>query len=76
MTSLDSASRLIATALDLQSLPGPDDGMDTLPAWSSLGHVRIVMEMETILGRVLTAEEIVSRYSVRSVAQILSDHEG
>ncbi len=76
MTSLDSASRLIATALDLQSLPGPDERMDTLPAWSSLGHVRIVMELEATLGRVLTAEEIVSLYSVRSVAKILGSDRG
>jgi DNA ligase-1 len=44
--------RLVAEALKLQGAAiGLDDGMETLPAWDSLGHMNIVMALEAALAR-------------------------
>ena len=50
----------------------PDDAaIDSLPAWDSLGHMRIAAEIERRLGRMLSTEEIAGLLDLTSVAKIL-----
>lgn len=72
MSMLDDAARLVARALDIQAEIGPDESIATLPAWTSLGHVRVVLELEEALGRSLATEEVVGIDSVAAVAALLA----
>ena len=47
---------------------GPDAGVETLPQWDSIGHINIILEIETELGRKLLPEEIAGISSVADVA--------
>lgn len=71
-----TAMALVARALDIQGAVSPEDDMLSLPAWTSLTHVKLIMEIEAALGRELSAEEIGSIDSVRSVAALLGDPGG
>ncbi|HEX4297934.1 MAG TPA: hypothetical protein VHZ56_07910 [Devosia sp.] len=71
MTTDADATSLVARALDVQGAVSIDDTMATLPAWTSLSHVRLVLEIEAALGREITADEIASIDSVRAVARLL-----
>jgi acyl carrier protein len=72
MSTLDDAARLVARALDIQAEIGPHESIATLPAWTSLGHVRVVLELEEALGRSLATEEVVGIDSVAAVAALLA----
>lgn len=65
------ACSLVSRALGTTDV-GIVDDLQTVPGWDSLGHMAIVAELETQLGRSLTAEQIVSIGSVRDVAAILA----
>ncbi len=65
-------AELVARALDIQGSVSLEDDMSSLPAWTSLTHVRLILEIEAALGRTLTAEEIGSIDSVRAVAAVLA----
>lgn len=65
------AAALTARALDIQREIGIDDTMATLPAWNSLAHIRLILELEAEIGRALEADEIASLDSVRAVAAVL-----
>jgi acyl carrier protein len=71
MTAEDRARTLTARALEIQGEIDPGASVATLAAWDSLGHTRLVFELEAALGRTLSSEEIVSIDSVRAVAKIL-----
>ncbi len=53
-----NATALVARALDIQGQVLLDDDMASLPAWTSLTHVKLILEIEAALGRQLSAEEI------------------
>lgn len=63
------ARKAVANALKCSlDAVGPDAGVDTLPQWDSIGHVNIILEVETELGRKLSSEEIAGIGSVADVA--------
>lgn len=63
------ARKAIANALKCSlDLIGPDAGVDTLPQWDSIGHVNIILEVESELGRKLLPEEIAGISSVADLA--------
>lgn len=43
-----------------------------LPGWDSLGHMRIILALETRIGRELTTDEIISIRTVRELSEFLS----
>lgn len=47
---------------------GPEAGVDNMAEWDSIGHVNIILEVETDLGRKLLPEEIAGISSVADVA--------
>ncbi|ODT15750.1 MAG: hypothetical protein ABS35_30525 [Kaistia sp. SCN 65-12] len=62
---------LVARALDIQGAVSATDDMNSLAAWSSLSHARLVLEVEAELGRQLTGEEVAGIVSVAAVARLL-----
>ena len=53
------ARKAVANALKCSlDAVGSDASVETLPQWDSIGHVNIILEVETELGRKLLAEEI------------------
>jgi acyl carrier protein len=72
VTAETRAAAIIARAFNIQGEVPPDADMATLPAWDSMNHVTLLMEIEAELGRPLRAEEIGSIDSVRSIARLLT----
>ncbi len=70
---LEAARSLVARALErpLETI-APNGSLDTIPAWDSLGHVRILLEIEAETGRMLDSELIAGLRSVRDVWRILA----
>jgi acyl carrier protein len=69
---LNEARGLVAVALGLSIDDVPSDGdADKVPGWDSLSHVRLVLSLETKLGRTLVPEEIIRLRSVRAGADVL-----
>lgn len=71
MNSEIRAAAVIARAFNIQGEVPPDADMASLPAWDSMNHVNLLLEIEKELGRPLRAEEIGSIDSVRSIARLL-----
>ncbi|HEV2513903.1 MAG TPA: hypothetical protein VGV07_01525 [Devosia sp.] len=71
MSSELRAAGLVARALDIQASVSVNDDMNSLAAWSSLAHARLVLELEAELGRQLTGEEVAGIISVAAVARLL-----
>ncbi len=70
---LATAQRLIASVLEVPEAHVPGDAtLDTLEAWDSLGHLRIVQKIEGVIGSELSGEQVVSIDSVQDVARLLA----
>ncbi len=70
MTPETRAAQTVARALGIQGEVPPDADMATLPAWDSMTHVALLLEIEQELGRPLAAEEVAAIDSVRAVARL------
>lgn len=71
MNSEIRAAAVIARAFNIQGEVAPDADMASLPAWDSMNHVALLLEIEKELGRPLRSEEIGTIDSVRSIARLL-----
>ncbi len=69
---IEAARSLVARALErpLETIPC-DGSLETIPAWDSLGHVRILLEIEAETGRMLDSDVIAAMRSVMDVARAL-----
>jgi acyl carrier protein len=71
----DFASRardLLADALELDPGEiGEEASVDTVGAWTSLGHMRLVLALEQELGRELDPESIVGISTLKDVESLL-----
>lgn len=67
-----AAAGLVANALGLglRTVP-PDARMGEFEPWDSLGHLRIMLELEAALGRQLAAAEAVRIESVEDITEML-----
>jgi acyl carrier protein len=65
LTARKTVAKALKCGLDAV---GPDASVETLPQWDSIGHVNIILEVETDLGRKLLPEEIAGIGSVADVA--------
>ena len=72
MTAEERATRLVGRALSIQGAVGIEDDMASLPAWDSMTHMALLLEIEAELGRPLSGDEIGSIDSVRAVAALLA----
>jgi acyl carrier protein len=71
MTTEIRAAAIIARAFNIQGEVSVDADMASLPAWDSMNHVALLLEIEKELGRPLSSDEIASIDSVRSIARLL-----
>ena len=70
--SLDRARSLLAGVLGLDtSQVGDTAGMNTLAAWDSLAHVRLLLRLEKEAGRTLGPDEALSIRDVGGIARLL-----
>ena len=70
--ALEPARGLLAEALGLPASAVPDEAaVGTLPAWDSLGHVKVIVAVEARLGRQLEPEQLVTIRSLADVAGAL-----
>lgn len=73
MTNRIAAVDLIARALERGGAEIPAEGtVENVPGWDSLGHVKIIMTLESELGRMLAPDEIASLRGVADVDRILT----
>ena len=71
MTEEIRAAALVARAFNIQGEVSAEADMASLPAWDSMNHVTLLLEIEKELGRPLRSEEVASIDSVRSIARLL-----
>ena len=72
MTDLSLVQRIFADSLGLASEAVNESlSLETCAAWDSLAHFRVVMAIETQLGRSLTPTEILSISDLASVVTLL-----
>lgn len=72
--SVTAAREIIADALEISTdeVDG-DASIDTLDAWTSLGHMRLILALEEKLGKQLDPAAIVEIANLNDVAAILND---
>lgn len=68
------AREIIADALEIstEEVDG-DASIETLDAWTSLGHMRLILALEEKLGKQLDPAAIVEIANIEDVAAILSE---
>ncbi|RYH03710.1 MAG: hypothetical protein EON57_09530 [Alphaproteobacteria bacterium] len=71
-TAETRAAAVIARAFNIQGDVAPDADMASLPAWDSMNHVTLLLELEKELGRPLRSEEIGGIDSVKSIARLFA----
>lgn len=63
---------LLAGVLEMSAAELPEvAGIDTVAAWDSLAHMRLVARLEEMLGRELTAEEMLALDGVAAIDALL-----
>ena len=73
--AMDEARQLVASALERAVEEVACDGaLGEVAGWDSLGHMHIVLKLESALGRTLRPDEILSLTSVADVAALLARH--
>ena len=75
MTTLEEARILVADALKrpVHEIT-PDVALGSAAGWDSLGHMRIVLSLESHLKRTLSADEIIQLKSVPDIAALLEKY--
>ena len=67
------AKLLLAAAFEVTPDEIPDNAsIETYEPWDSLGHVKVIMRVEEVLGRALETEEVVSIFDLYSIAGLLA----
>lgn len=71
--SVTAARQIIADALEISAdeVDG-DASIDTLDAWTSLGHMRLILALEEKLGKQLDPAAIVDIANLNDVVAILN----
>lgn len=72
MTPEMRAAAIVARAFNIQGEVAPEADMASLPAWDSMNHVALMLEVEQELGRKLAPEEMVTIDSVRAIARLFA----
>lgn len=71
------ARGLLADALELTTGELPDDAsIETLDAWTSLGHMRLILGIEASLAIQLDAAQVISIASLDDIVSVLRNAPG
>jgi acyl carrier protein len=66
------AKLLLATVFEVDVLSIPNDaGLNNYRRWDSLGHVRIILHLEEVLGRPIETSEILKVTNISNIQEIL-----
>lgn len=66
------AKGILAEAFSLAAAQIPDDArLDNFEPWDSLGHVKVMLALESALGRNLSTEEALDVTDLASVAALI-----
>lgn len=69
---LSAARNLVSRALDISFCDiGNTASMETLEPWDSLGHMRIILEIERSIGIELQTEQILEIETLEDIARLL-----
>lgn len=72
---VQAACRLVAEALNRPAGDiAPEGSIHTISAWDSLGHVRVLLALESAIGHPLSSDTIATVTSVADIAAILADN--
>ena len=64
------ARDVLAAALEVEAAElGPAPSIETLPAWDSLAHVRVVLAVEGVIGRELDPDAVAGLVSLAAIVQ-------
>jgi acyl carrier protein len=73
LDTVQAACRLVAEALNRpEDDVAPEGSIHTIAAWDSLGHVRVLLAVESAIGRPLSSDTIATLVSVADIAAILA----
>lgn len=73
MTEREQARTLLADAINADATSVPDDArLGFLEQWDSLAHLRLILALETRIGRTLDPDEVVRIESLDDVAALLN----
>lgn len=67
----DDAAALVQRVFYLDAPPAPHDGPHSISGWDSLGALELLVELESVLGRPLSENDIAALGSVADVARVL-----
>lgn len=71
----EAARALLAAALEIEASAVPDDAdIESLEAWTSVAHLRLVLAMEERLGAELKPDDAVAIVSLADVTALLARH--
>ena len=75
MNGISQARSILAQALnlDLEEV-GPDASIETLDAWDSLAHLRLILSLEDHLQVQLDPEVVIAVSSVPDIVAVLESH--
>ena len=66
------AKEILSNALDIEIDEINDDAsMSNINNWDSLGHIKIILEIENKLNRTLETEEVITVYNLDSINELL-----
>jgi acyl carrier protein len=67
------ATALVAEILGVpEDTIGPDSSMENTPAWDSMEHLNILLEIERRFGKSPNLDDIARATSVRDIAELIS----
>ena len=71
---MSSARKILAKALlyPENEIP-PNANLESFDKWDSLGHMRLILEIENILDRYLTTVEVVNIRSLQDIENLISN---
>jgi acyl carrier protein len=78
MSDLATITEVFRVALDLPSsyVLTDESAFEDVPGWDSVGHMRIVLELERIIGAPLELDEIVGLDTVAKVRALVAAKSG
>jgi acyl carrier protein len=69
---VSNAKQILAAAFEISAADVPDDaGIETFRLWDSLGHLKVIVELESRLGRPVTTEELLDVTDLASLGKLI-----
>ena len=74
MDAINNARSLLADILGVSlATITAESTIDDIERWDSIAHLRVVLALEEKIGRQVTSEETTALFSVRQIAELLTE---